>query len=229
MVTNCPLCGADGYEGIEDFFKCECHKTLAWTQYVLKREKLTRLKTKLENSLSERYREYITTPLSASFKAANKELYTTMMAAAPGDFYYLYGDAGTGKSHLALITASRLLVQHGLSVGFVGEAGYFKALTDSFSYGAAPADPTQVDVLVYDDFGRRRGTPFVVDELSRIMEDRWADRKTTIITSNFDPDEAVANLTDSVPLGSGILSRMTCGYTFRTAGDTDRRQGTGKH
>ncbi len=231
---QCVLCGAAENPGYPGVYDCDCCLTAEWQSRQgpaaeNAEARLAFLKASLNASVPARYRGYLRTPVAAQFRRDNPEVgRLASYTLTPGSVLYLHGLSGTGKTHAALRAVVRLVTEEKLTAAFVGEADYFKSLTDSFGGHGAAFDATTPQVLVYDDLGRRRPTPVVLDELYRILEHRWSNELTTIITSNFSPLQAVLKLTDDADLGGGIMSRLACGDIYEVKGAQDYRIGTAR-
>lgn len=103
----------------------------------------------------------------------------------------LTGPVGVGKTHLA--------VAAGLEREEVGDTVFFATASDLLDHlrsAYAPDNPTlpedlldrikTADLLVLDDFGSERSTPFAEDKLFQIINYRYEDRLPTIVTTSLD-------------------------------------------
>jgi DNA replication protein DnaC len=233
VVGKCPICGADGIPGFEDTYVCECFNTPAWIEYLTSRTaaiklaaKIATAKTGFMASLPKRYEHYVVNDVPAEISRQNAAVIHASNDMIPGKFLYLYGPSGVGKTHIAIRTAARLISTTGFKGAYIGEVAYFDALTASFNGGTPPPDLQKYDILVLDDFGRRKGSDFVAQSLYGLLEHFWSEEKTLIVTSNFSATEAAANLSDNLANVSGILSRLLSGKQLEVAGRADHRAGT---
>lgn len=106
------------------------------------------------------------------------------------------GRTGVGKTHLA-VAAAATREQRGDEVFFATVADLLDYLRAAF----APDSPIShsdlfdrirtADVLVLDDMGSERSTPFAEDKLFQIINYRYEERLPTIITTS-DPIETIA-------------------------------------
>lgn len=103
----------------------------------------------------------------------------------------LDGKVGVGKTHLAVAAAAER-ERRGDRVFFATVTDLLDQLRATF----APDNPMMhddmldrikmADLLVLDDFGAERSTPFAEDKLFQIINYRYEDRLPTIITTSLD-------------------------------------------
>lgn len=98
---------------------------------------------------------------------------------------YLYGARGTGKSLLAAIVGN-LFLQQGRDVIFAGPSQLRYQFRELFK------NPDQLhleletcDLLILDNLGAERFNSWGLEQLSRIVNSRYQDKKLTIVTSNY--------------------------------------------
>jgi DNA replication protein DnaC len=122
----------------------------------------------------------------------------------------IVGEPGTGKTHLAVATAKRL-IEHGFSVLFVDFSHMLSRIRASYD-PATGADrdvfreAMECEILLLDDLGSQRGTDWVEDTVTSIITYRANDRKPTIVTTNLpDPD-----------MGDKVIERGPDAVTART-------------
>ena len=109
----------------------------------------------------------------------------------------LFGPSGVGKTHLAVAIAA---VRENL-----GDEVFFATVADLLDYlraTFAPDSPIMyddlleriktADLLVMDDMGAERSTPFAEDKLFQIVNYRYEERLPTVITTTQIPD-SIAN------------------------------------
>jgi DNA replication protein DnaC len=129
------------------------------------------------------------------FNAYTKEL---RMAAAqvagfierPRGFLYLFGDIGTGKTHLAAGAAIRF-VERGYPVRVYRAADIVTMLHTAVGEKTVETVMDRlknVRVLVIDDFGAEHLTEFMTAEWYDLLDYRYRQYAATIITSNVRPD-----------------------------------------
>lgn len=115
-------------------------------------------------------------------------------AVSPSGWLCLSGGTGVGKTHLAVATAARCAEQ-GMTVYFAASANLLaelrSAATAAHPAGSDPLLPAmQSDLLVLDDFGVERYTPFAEEQLTRLLSHRYDYRMPTVITTNLSHQQA---------------------------------------
>ncbi len=106
--------------------------------------------------------------------------------------YYLWGPAGGGKTLLGAIILQELMRKYALPGRFLDlSRQFFQRLKSSFddseSYGTAGHimdELIHVPFLVIDDFGSQRNTDWELEMLYNLIDSRYEEERSTIITSN---------------------------------------------
>ena len=107
----------------------------------------------------------------------------------------LIGSIGVGKTHLAVGIIKELVLGKGTGALFYDYRELLKQIQNSYndSVKATELDVLrpvfETEVLVLDELGAIKPTEWVWDTVSLILNTRYNDNRTTIITTNF-PDEA---------------------------------------
>jgi DNA replication protein DnaC len=113
----------------------------------------------------------------------------------------LVGGAGRGKTHLAVGIAKTLIREKGVECVFYDYADLLKEIQNSYNPSVQATElgllrPVfKAEVLVLDDLGSVRPTEWRWDTVRLILNTRYNDSLTTIITTNF-ADEAAAGVVD---------------------------------
>lgn len=111
-----------------------------------------------------------------------------------GENLLMLGDAGLGKTHLALSIAGEVL-DSGHDVIYCSAANIFKQIeTEHFDGGHDTAtldNLKQCDLLVLDDIGAEFNSPFVTSVLYDLINTRINERRSTILTTNFTDENAL--------------------------------------
>lgn len=103
----------------------------------------------------------------------------------------LMGPPGTGKTHLAVAAIRYLIEEKGVACLFYDFRDLLKTLQSSyakdteFSEGAVLQPVLYTPVLVLDELGASKMSPWVQDILAHILNHRYNEKQTTIITSNW--------------------------------------------
>lgn len=126
-------------------------------------------------------------------RKALKHAYTVCQTYAdhPGGWLYLYGPPGAGKSHL-LAGVALALAEQGKTVAYASVPDVLDFLRSGFETrdaGARLEALKNVDFLALDDLGAESVTPWTVEKLFMLLNDRYLDDRPTGITSNIHPDD----------------------------------------
>jgi len=102
----------------------------------------------------------------------------------------LIGSPGVGKTHLAVALLRYLVLEKGASGLFCDFQRLLKTIQASWdpasqaSESAVLAPVTGAEILVLDDLGSTRTSGWVQDTLFHILNARYIDHRTTIVTTN---------------------------------------------
>ncbi len=105
------------------------------------------------------------------------------------------GTVGVGKTHLAVGIIKDLIREKGIHCLFCDYRELLKSIQNSYSPSVQATEMEilrpvfDAEVLVLDELGAARSTDWVFDTVSYILNSRYNDNRTTIITTNF-PDKA---------------------------------------
>lgn len=105
-----------------------------------------------------------------------------------------YGGVGSGKTHLAVAIARRLL-ERGIACRFVDHRALLKQIQATFdpTNPATEASVVQplldVEVLILDDLGVGRATEWALETLHYILNHRYSQQRATILTTNLEDAE----------------------------------------
>ena len=108
----------------------------------------------------------------------------------------LIGSIGVGKTHLAVGIIKELIVSKGIACLFYDYRELLKEIQNSYndSVKATELDVLrpvfETEVLVLDELGAVKPTEWVWDTVSLILNARYNDNRTTIITTNYPDDPA---------------------------------------
>ena len=117
---------------------------------------------------------------------------------------WLTGGYGTGKTALAMIV-SRAAIDAGRSVAIYSCPHLLNMIRESIDGGGVIGFLERVaaaDLLHIDDLGAEHRTDWVLEQLYTIINARYQDERSVIVTSNLDPLEL------GEQLGERIVSRL---------------------
>jgi DNA replication protein DnaC len=128
----------------------------------------------------------------------------------------LIGKIGTGKTHLAVGILKELILTKGIACLFYDYRELLKQIQNSYNAAVQTTEldvlrPVfETDVLVLDELGAVRPTEWVWDTVSLILNSRYNDNRTTIITTNFD-DQPAAGASGSLSIARSASRAETLG------------------
>jgi DNA replication protein DnaC len=119
----------------------------------------------------------------------------------------LTGSIGVGKTHLAVGILQALVAERGATGLFYDYRDLLKQVQNSYNSQVRETEleilrPVfEAEVLVLDELGASKPTDWVWDTVAHILNTRYNDRRTTIITTNY---------ANAGPLGteSGVRASM---------------------
>ncbi|WP_263381878.1 ATP-binding protein [Granulicella arctica] len=103
----------------------------------------------------------------------------------------LTGSIGVGKTHLAVGILQALVAERGATGLFVDYRDLLKQVQHSYNRAVAAteleilAPVFDAEILVIDELGASKPTDWVWDTVAHILNTRYNDRRTTIITTNY--------------------------------------------
>jgi len=103
----------------------------------------------------------------------------------------LTGWIGVGKTHLAVSILKSLVAERGATGLFFDYRDLLKQVQNSYNSKVSAteleilAPVFDAEVLVLDELGASKPTDWVWDTVAHILNTRYNDRRTTIITSNY--------------------------------------------
>jgi len=121
----------------------------------------------------------------------------------------LIGTIGVGKTHLAVGMIKELILGKGIACLFYDYRELLKQIQNSYNDSVQTTEldvlrPVfETEVLVLDELGAVRPTEWVWDTVSLILNTRYNDNRTTIITTNY------PNSAERERLGNNVNSRSS--------------------
>ncbi len=128
------------------------------------------------------------------------------------------GSIGIGKTHLAVATIKELMHRKGIPCLFYEYRELLKSIQNSYNNEVQTTElgllrPVfETEVLLLDELGAVKPTDWVWDTVSFILNTRYNDNRTTIVTTNLMNEAAMGTGSRSVmradTLGDRIGERM---------------------
>ncbi len=174
--------------------------------------------------IPKRYEHCELASYTADFPGAHPSLAFAHLAASrfaqeydprDGMGLLIIGKIGTGKTHLA-VGITKDLVNRGVPCLFYDYRELLKEIQNSYN---ATVQTTELDVLrpvfesdvlILDELGAVKPTEWVWDTVSLILNTRYNNNRTTIITTNFE-DQPAAGANGSVSPARGATRAETLG------------------
>jgi DNA replication protein DnaC len=108
----------------------------------------------------------------------------------------LIGPIGVGKTHLAVGIIQELIRSKGVPCLFCDYRELLKQIQNSYNASVQTTEleilrPVfEAEILVLDELGAVKPTEWVWDTVSHVLNTRYNDKRTTIITTNFSDQPA---------------------------------------
>ena len=161
-----------------------------------------RLTTLVERAhIPRRYQHCSFDSYEASFPGADRSLAAAHLmarrfvdgypATTEGHGLLLTGSIGIGKTHLAVGILQSLIVEKGVHGLFCDYRELLKEIQHSYNPQVLTTEldilrPVfDAEVLVLDELGASKPTEWVWDTVAHILNTRYNDKRTTIITTNY--------------------------------------------
>ena len=154
--------------------------------------------------IPERYRQYTLDGFETAFRGADSSLSRAHLTArkfveaypvdTAGKGLLFTGSIGVGKTHLAVGVLRRLVVERGVQGLFCDYRELLKSIQNSYNPQVQTTELELLqpvfaaEVLVLDDLGAQKPNEWVWDTVALILNTRYNDKQTTIITTNY-PDQ----------------------------------------
>ena len=137
----------------------------------------------------------------------------------------LHGTTGVGKTRLAWHVVNRLWLDRArkdqnMPYRFLTMRKFEGLIEESFtekSHSKMLDELIKVDLLVFDDLGKERGTARLVSDLFAVLDERSTAMRPTIITTNFN-GQALVDRFDDKEMSAALVRRFRDYYTLVGAG-----------
>jgi len=191
----CPLCGGTGWQTIErgkerEAVRCECRVQSRGDRLLA----AAHIPARYEHCELTTFQYDPDDKHQASIGKA-RVLAGRFVEEYPTDKTGLLfvGSVGVGKTHLAVGIIKALIRDKGIHCLFCDYRELLKQIQNSYNASVQATEMEvlrpvfDAEVLVLDELGAVRSTEWVFDTVNYILNSRYNDNKTTIITTNF-PD-----------------------------------------
>lgn len=169
---------------------CDCRHEVR-SDVLLQRARIPR---RYQHCLFESYETgSLFDPSLVAAKLISRRFVEDYSAATPGPGLLLTGSIGVGKTHLAVGILHSLIVEKGVPGLFCDYRELLKEIQHSYNPQVTTTEleilrPVfEAEVLVLDELGAAKPTEWVWDTVAHILNTRYNDKRTTIITTNY-PD-----------------------------------------
>ena len=216
----CPLCDGSGWKSTSANGSNERRVTRCDCQLQARNRNLL-----ASANIPRRYEHCELASYTADFPGAHPSLSFAHLTATKfaeqydpldGTGLLIIGKIGTGKTHLAVGIIKELVLNRGIACLFCDYRELLKQIQNSYN---ATVQTTELDVLrpvfetevlVLDELGAVKPTEWVWDTVSLILNTRYNNNRTTIITTNFE-DQAAAGVNGSLSAARAAARSETLG------------------
>lgn len=213
----------------------------------------------LQARIPERYAHCTLDDYETKFPSANPSLGRALVQArnfvkaypleTDGKGLLFAGTPGLGKTHLAVGLLRELVAKRNVRGLFVDYRDLLKQVQNSYNQAVSATELEVLnpvftaEVLVIDDLGASKPSDWVFDTVAHILNNRYNDRLTTIITTNYanapetdlaefakksDAQRVMASKTLGDRIGNRVLSRLQEMCVAVEMSGADFRQGVAK-
>lgn len=190
---RCPynLCDGSGWvvdERTREAAECRC----------MPEQRARRTAGQLRARIPREYRDAsfehsnITTMPRPAVRAVKDYVDTLPERLAEGDGLWISGGVGAGKTWLAMLVA-RYAIEQGRGVAVYSVPRLLSEIRRTYDgEGMSTLELldqlTTVSLLVLDDVGTERSNPWVLEQLYTIINERWQEQRSIVLTTNLDRD-----------------------------------------
>jgi DNA replication protein DnaC len=160
--------------------------------------------------------------LAKAFTTARRFVYEYPVSTE-GRGLLLTGSVGVGKTHLAVGIIQALILEKGVRALFCDYRELLKRIQESYNPLVATtelqilAPVFEAEVLILDELGAQKPTDWVWDTVALVLNTRYNDKRTTLITTNYpnapaamarNADKAIREETLGDRIGERMRSRL---------------------
>src|SRR5277367_1036593 len=217
-VSVCPMCSGSGWKAVpgtseRGVTRCDCQLRARGDAMIA----AARIPKRYEHcELSNFTTDFPGADGSAAMAQISASRFVREYDPREGKGLLLVGGIGTGKTHLAVGILKELITTRGSACLFCDYRELLKQIQNSYN-DSVKATELQVlrpifesEVLVLDELGAVKPSEWVWDTVSLILNTRYNDNRTTIITTNF-ADEPAAGVSKSLSPARAASREETLG------------------
>jgi DNA replication protein DnaC len=217
-IEVCPLCAGSGWKPVQGtpdggVTRCDCQLQARNGAMIVAAR------------IPKRYEHCELSNFTTDFPGADHSVALAQISASrfvqefdprDGKGLLLVGGIGTGKTHLAVGILKELIASRASACLFCDYRELLKQIQNSYN-DSVQATELQVlrpvfeaEILLLDELGAVKPSEWVWDTVSLILNTRYNDNRTTLITTNF-PDEPAATVTRSLSPARAAAREETLG------------------
>jgi DNA replication protein DnaC len=227
MTEFCPICEDSGLrlifqpDGERYAQPCECRLQLQAAR-LLKRAAIPKRYEHCTLDTFEPGFGQADQSLAKAFSTARRFVYEYPVTTE-GRGLLLTGSVGVGKTHLAVGIIQALIWEKGVRALFCDYRELLKRIQESYNPLVATtelqilAPVFEAEVLILDELGAQKPTDWVWDTVALVLNTRYNDKRTTLITTNYpnapaamarNADKAIREETLGDRIGERMRSRL---------------------
>jgi DNA replication protein DnaC len=227
MTEFCPICEDSGLrlivqpDGERYAQPCECRLQLQAAR-LLKRAAIPKRYEHCTLDTFEPGFGQADQSLAKAFTTARRFVYEYPVSTE-GRGLLLTGSVGVGKTHLAVGIIQALILEKGVRALFCDYRELLKRIQESYNPLVATtelqilAPVFEAEVLILDELGAQKPTDWVWDTVALVLNTRYNDKRTTLITTNYpnapaamarNADKAIREETLGDRIGERMRSRL---------------------
>lgn len=148
----------------------------------------------------------------------NREAVARCKALEPGHNIFIHGNAGNGKTMLAVATVRHFAAHFSVAVWSVTK--FCSAIRSSFGVHPTKERPRleRTEILVLDDIDKVKSSDFVYEELYNLINHRHEHQLTTIFAANHGAETTATKASPDPDNADALLSRMASGDVVEIKG-----------
>jgi DNA replication protein DnaC len=213
ITETCPFCAGSGWRTVpgaeHGVTRCDCQLRARADALIAAAR------------IPKRYEHCELSNFTTDFPGADRSISLSHIAASrfvqefdprDGKGLLIVGGIGTGKTHLAVGILKELIATRATACLFCDYRELLKQIQNSYN-DSVQATELQVlrpvfdaEVLVLDELGAVKPSEWVWDTVSLILNTRYNDNRTTIITTNFPDEPAAGTGSDFSPRSSAFAA-----------------------